>query len=79
MSKNLTAQRAAAEKECTTERITLTVAQAAEQLSVSRPTILNWLHKNDGVPHFYAGRKILIPRQALIDWAAQQANARAVL
>ena len=67
------------EKERATEKITLSVAEAAEQLGVCRPTLLSWIHMSDGIPHFRAGRKVLIPRQALIEWATRQANARAVL
>lgn len=60
------------------EKITLTVQEAAEQMGVSRPTLLNWTHI-PGFPCFRAGRKILIPRQALIEWANQQAQEGAVL
>lgn len=68
------------EKErATAEKITLTVAEAAEQLGISRPTLLNWVHMSGGIPHFFAGRKILIPRQALIDWTIKQAEMGAVL
>lgn len=79
MSK-LTRQTAAADEiGCAAEKISLTVAEAAEQMSVSRPTILSWVHRADGLPHFYAGRKILIPRQSLVNWATRQADTRAVL
>lgn len=66
------------EKIVTSEKITLTVQEAAEQLNVSRPTLLNWTHL-DGFPCFRAGRKILIPRQALIEWANLRAQEGAVL
>lgn len=62
----------------TAETIILTVQQAAEQMNVSRPTLLNWTHKPD-FPCFRVGRKILIPRQALVEWANRQAREGAVL
>lgn len=62
------------------EKITLTVAEAAELLGVSRPTMLDLLRRGDeGVPHFHVGRKILIPRQGLVEWAAHHGEARSVL
>lgn len=62
----------------TGETIILTVQQAAEQMGVSRPTLLNWTRLT-GFPCFRVGRKILIPRKDLIDWASRQANERTVL
>lgn len=61
------------EKNVTGEAIVLTVQQAAEQMNVSRPTLLNWTHLT-GFPCFRVGRKILIPRQALIAWADTMAS-----
>lgn len=66
------------EKSVTGETIILTVQQAAEQMNVSRPTLLNWTHL-PGFPCFRVGRKILIPRQALIAWADERASEGAVL
>lgn len=67
------------QKERATEKITLSVAEAAELLGISRPTILNWIHRADGIPHFYAGRKILVPKKLLEEWAIKQAEMGAVL
>lgn len=68
------------EQERTTavETIILTVQQAADQMNVSRPTMLNWTRRAD-FPCFRVGRKILIPRQALVEWANRQAREGAVL
>ena len=66
------------ERPTTGETLILTVQQAADQMNVSRPTMLNWTHRAD-FPCFRAGRKILIPRQALIEWANRQAREGAVL
>lgn len=66
------------EKNVTGEAIVLTVQQAAEQMNVSRPTLLNWTHL-PGFPCFRVGRKILIPRQALIAWADTMASEGATL
>lgn len=60
------------------ETIILTVQQAAEQMNVSRPTMLSWTHRAD-FPCFRVGRKILIPRQALVEWANRQAKEGSVL
>lgn len=66
------------EKSVTGETIILTVQQAAEQMNVSRPTLLNWTHL-PGFPCFRVGRKILIPRQSLVEWANERASEGAVL
>lgn len=66
------------EKSVTGETIILTVQQAAEQMNVSRPTLLKWTHL-PGFPCFRVGRKILVPRQALIAWANEQASEGATL
>lgn len=62
----------------TGESIILTVQEAAELMRVSRPTLLNWTHLA-GFPCFRAGRKILIPRRDLTEWASKQVQEGAVL
>ena len=62
----------------TGESIILTVQEAATLMCVSRPTMLSWTHLA-GFPCFRAGRKILIPRKALTEWADRQAQEGAVL
>lgn len=53
------------------EKITLSVLEAAQAVGVSRPTMLQLVHTK-GFPSFRVGRKILIPRQGLIDWVERQ-------
>lgn len=60
------------------ERICLTVEQAAQSLGISRPTMLELTHK-DGFPCFRVGRRILIPKSALVTWADRQAAEGATL
>lgn len=60
------------------EQIALTVEQAAQSLGISRPTMLELTHKA-GFPCFRVGRRILIPRQALIAWADERASEGATL
>lgn len=62
----------------TGEQIALTVEQAAQSLGISRPTMLE-LTRKAGFPCFRVGRRILIPRQALIAWADRQATEGAAL
>lgn len=62
----------------TGESIILTVQEAAELMRVSRPTMLSWTHLA-GFPCFRAGRKILIPRKGLTEWAIRQAQEGVVL
>lgn len=69
----------AEERATVSEKINLNSDEAAAALNVSKPTLLRWTHMVDGVPHFYAGRKPLYPRQRLIEWANKQAEMRAVL
>ena len=60
------------------QRICLTVEQAAQSLGISRPTLLGLTHKA-GFPCFRIGRRVLIPRRALLDWLDRQAAEGAVL
>ena len=60
------------------ERICLTVEEAARVLGISRITALKLTH-TDGFPCFRVGRRILIPRRALLDWLDRQAAEGAVL
>ena len=60
------------------EQIALTVEQAAQSLGISRPTMLE-LTRKAGFPCFRVGRRILIPRQALIAWADERASEGATL
>ena len=62
----------------TDEQIALTVEQAAQSLGISRPTMLE-LTRKAGFPCFRVGRRILIPRRALLDWLDRKAAEGAVL
>lgn len=57
----------------TTEKICLTVEQAAEALGLCRPTVLDLTH-SQSFPSFRVGKRILIPRNALVEWANQRAR-----
>lgn len=59
-------------------QIALTVEQASKALGLSRPTMLE-LTRRAGFPCFRVGRRILIPRRALLDWLDRQAAEGAVL
>ena len=54
------------------QRICLTVEQASKALGLSRPTMLELTH-TAGFPCFRIGRRVLIPRRALLDWLDRQA------
>lgn len=60
-------------------KINIFSEEAAKALGVSRPTLLRWTHMEGGLPHFYAGRKILYPVQGLIEWSNKRAQEGAVL
>lgn len=60
------------------EKICLTVEQAAQSLGISRPTLLGLTH-TAGFPCFRVGRRILIPKSALVTWADRQAAEGATL
>ena len=60
------------------QKICLTVEQAAQSLGISRITALKLTH-TDGFPCFRVGRRILIPKSALVTWADRQAAEGAVL
>ena len=54
-------------------KLTLTVAEAATIIGVSLPTAYTLVH-SAGFPAFTIGRKLLISRQGLEKWIAQQAG-----
>ena len=51
-------------------RITLSVSEAAELVGISKPTMYA-LIKSGEIPSVHAGTKILIHRQAVIDWLSK--------
>lgn len=48
-------------------KMTLSVKEAAELIRISKPKMYALIHKNE-IPSIYVGKKILIARQALLDW-----------
>lgn len=51
---------------------------AAEYASVSAPTMLEWVNRQD-FPAFRSGRRWVIPREAFAKWLNEQAQARACI
>lgn len=67
------------ERTTVAEKINFNSDEATAALGVSKPTLLKWTHMDGGIPHFYVGRKLLYPRQGLIDWSNKQAEKRSIL
>ena len=57
-----------------TDRVTLSVAETAAALGVSRPTVYTLLHRQD-FPAFRVGRRTLVSAEGLRAWVAAQAGA----
>lgn len=55
-------------------KMALSVAEAAQLISVSRPTVY-LLCKREDFPSFYVGGRLLISRRGLEEWIEQQAKA----
>lgn len=56
-----------------TDRVTLSVAETAAALGVSRPTVYNLLHEK-GFPAFKVGGRTLVSVEGLREWVAAQAG-----
>lgn len=56
-----------------TDRVTLSVAETAAALGVSRPTVYNLLHRQD-FPAFKVGGRTLVSAEGLREWVAAQAG-----
>lgn len=56
-----------------TERVALTVTEAAAALGVSRPTVYKLLRRAD-FPGFRVGSRQLVSREGLARWVAEQAG-----
>ena len=52
-------------------KLTLTVAQAGEALSLSRAVMYQLIHRND-FPCIRIGKRVVIPRDKLIEWVNNQ-------
>lgn len=53
------------------EKITLNVSEVAEMLGVSRPVVYQLIHRED-FPAFKIGKRTVVPRLALEEWANRQ-------
>jgi excisionase family DNA binding protein len=55
------------------EKITLSIDEAAQSLGLGRRQVFELLRRpGDPIPSFRFGRRVLIPRRELIEWAASQ-------
>ena len=54
-------------------KLTLTVAEAAELLSVSKQTIYQLIHRDD-FPSLTIGRRVLIAKDKLLEWVNNHCN-----
>lgn len=57
----------------TIDRVTLSVAETAAALGVSRPTVYTLLHRQD-FPAFRVGGRTLVSAEGLREWVAAQAG-----
>lgn len=53
--------------------LTYTVAEAAQALGISRPTMYNLIHQ-EGFPTLKVGSRRLISRELLAEWVREQAG-----
>lgn len=60
-----------------TEKLTLTVTEAAALLGISKPTLYQIIY-SEGFPSFRIGRRTVISRAGLERWVQEQA-AKAVI
>ena len=51
-------------------KMTLSVREAAEVVGISKPKMYELIHKNE-IPSIHVGKKIVIARQALLDWLSE--------
>lgn len=56
-----------------TGKVTYSVAEAAEAMSISRPTMQNLIN-TAGFPAYKIGQRILIDAAGLREWSARQAE-----
>lgn len=60
-------------KSAAAEPIALTIDEAAESLRLGREAIEDLLRREtDPIPSFRYGRRVVIPRRELLDWATAQ-------
>ena len=51
-------------------KMTLSVREAAELMGISKPKMYELIHSNE-IPSIHVGKKIVIARQALMDWLSE--------
>ena len=51
-------------------KMTLSVREAAELIGISKPKMYELIHSNE-IPFIHVGKKIVIARQALMDWLSE--------
>ena len=56
-----------------TEKLAISVDEAAALLGISRPTVYELIHRED-FPSFQIGRRTLISRVRLAEWVEAQAS-----
>lgn len=54
-------------------KIGISVAEAAVELGVSRPVMYDIVSRED-FPKVRVGRRIIIPRQGLVEWLARESG-----
>ena len=57
-----------------TEKLAISVSEAAAMLGVSRPTVYELIHRSD-FPSFHIGRRTLISRERLAEWVKNQSGS----
>ena len=51
-------------------KMTLTVREAAEMIGISKPKMYELIREGE-IPSIHVGKKIVIARQALLDWLSE--------
>ena len=59
-----------------TDKIALSVTEAAEFLGISRPTMYKLINRADFPADFRVGSRRLIHKEKLMEWVAAQTEAR---
>ena len=54
-------------------KMKLSVREAAELIGISKPKMYELIHSNE-IPSIHVGKKIVIARQALLDWLSKGEN-----
>ena len=54
-------------------KMTLSVSEAAKMIGISKPKVYD-LIREEQLPGIHVGKKIVIPRQAVIDWLSGGVN-----